>query len=192
VGSSGVGVNVGVGVKVGVAVGVFVAVAVAVGVGVWVDVGVAVGVSVGVGVGVEVAVGLGVAVFVGVKVGVLKPTILAMTLRPVSVSGVCCKFPVRQYAALSNSATNGKIASATHRDGNLLRNESSLRSGSSPQKIPQLPETVKCIGRQVCRQAAASAPGIVRNICPDAAPANNEMPSPSITASPEPGRLRRC
>jgi hypothetical protein len=121
-------VNVGVGVKVGVAVGVSVGVADGVGVdvGVWVDVGVGLGVSVGVGVCVEVAVGLGVAVFVGVKVGVLKPTILAITLRPVSVSGVWCKSPVRQYAALSNSATNGKSASATHRDGNLLRKESSL------------------------------------------------------------------
>ena len=119
--------KVGVGVKVGVAVGVFVGVAE--GVGVWVDVGVGVGVWVGVDVGVDVAVGLGVAVFVGVNVGVLKPTILAMTFMPVSVLGFWFKSPVRQYAALSNSATNGKSASATHRDRTLLRKPSSLCTG---------------------------------------------------------------
>ena len=89
-------------------------------------VGVRVGVLVGVGVWVDVAVGVGVAVLVGVKVGVLKPTIRASTASPAPPSGFWFGSPVRQYAALSNSATNGSSASATHRDLLLLRKASSL------------------------------------------------------------------
>jgi hypothetical protein len=85
-----------------------------------------VGVLVGVGVWVDVAVGVGVAVLVGVKVGVLKPTIRARTTSPAGPSEFWFDSPVRQYAALSNSATSGSSASATHRDLTLLRKASSL------------------------------------------------------------------
>ena len=93
--------------------------------GVRVDVGVAVGVLVGVGVCVDVAVGVGEAVCVGVNVGVLRPTILARTAKPVSPPGFWFDSPVRQYAALSNNARSGKSASATHRDFDLLCKASS-------------------------------------------------------------------
>ena len=115
----------GVWVKVGVGVGVRVAVGVGVAVGVRVGVDVGADVSVGVGVWVDVAVAVGEAVCVGVKVGVLNPAILAMKFRPVSPSPSWFDSPVCQYAALSNSATSGRSASATHRDLDLLGKASS-------------------------------------------------------------------
>jgi hypothetical protein len=96
-------VGVWVGVEVGVRVGV--AVAVGVGDGVWLAVGLAVGV------GVALFVGTGVADGGVVDVGGTA-TVADGLVWPLSNEGV----PVRQYAALINSAANGRIKLTSRRD----------------------------------------------------------------------------